>query len=292
MKLLITGATGFVGRNLADTLRGAHEVLAPTRAELDLLEAEATGEYLKRHAVDVVIHSASERSNRRLAPSSGLLNRNCRMFFNLARHTGRFGRLLFLSSGAIYDRAHSRPRMGEDYFDQYVPSDDYGFSKYVCAKSIRPEGNIYELRLFGVFGPYEDWQVRFISNACCRAVWDLPVVIRQNVLFDYLDVADLGRIVSWFLDAQPRHRHYNVCSGRTSDLKTLATYVVRVARKKLPVVVHNDGMGVEYSGDNTRLVEEFRQFRPRALEDSVAALYSWYLERKESIDPTLLHFDA
>jgi GDP-L-fucose synthase len=216
VKLLIAGASGFAGRNLAAMSRGTHVVLAPTRAELDLVAAE---------------------------------------------------------------------------FDQHVPSHDYGFSKYVCAKSIRPEGNIYELRLFGVFGPHADWQVRFISNACCRAVWDLPVVIRQNVLFDYLDVADLGRIVAWFLDAQPRRRQYNVCSGRTSDLKTLAAYVRRASRKTLPIVVSNDGLGVEYSGDNARLVEEFRQFRPRAMEDSIAALYSWYLERKESIDPRLLHFD-
>ena len=54
---------------------------------------------------------------------------------------------------------------------------------------------VYELRLFGVFGPYEDWQVRFLSNACARAVWDMPLVIRQNVFFDYLDVDDLGRIL-------------------------------------------------------------------------------------------------
>src|ERR1035438_9460187 len=87
--------------------------------------------------------------------------------------------MFFLSSGAIYDRAHWHARMSEEDFDRHIPTDDYGFSKYICAKAVDGMERVTEVRLFGVFGPYEDWRVRFISKACCRAVWDMPVVIRQ-----------------------------------------------------------------------------------------------------------------
>lgn len=291
MKILITGGSGFIGRNLAQQYAPRFEVTAPTRAELDLLDAIAVRGYLNRHRFDAVIHAATERSNRGLTASPASLDCNCRMFFNLARNSQAFGRMLFLSSGAVYSREHWRPRMHEDYFDAHVPADDYGFSKYVCAKAVEGMDRVYELRLFGVFGPHEDWRVRFISNACCRAVWGLPVVVRQNVRFDYLDVEDLGWIIDGFLAKRPEHRQYNVCTGRSLDLLTLAQNVVRVSGKDLPIVVKNEGMGSEYSGDPARMLEEIPDFHFRGIDDSIARLYRWYETRRADIEPALLSFD-
>jgi GDP-L-fucose synthase len=255
------------------------------------LDADAVRDYLKVHRFDVVIHAAAERSNRGLTAAPHLLERNCRMFFNLARNERLFGRMLFLSSGAVYDRAHWRPKMAEDYFDTHVPSDDYGFSKYVCAKAIEAAERVFELRLFGVFGPYEDWRVRFISNACCRAVWDMPVLIRQDVLFDYMDIEDLGRILEAFFKRDLRHRHYNVCTGRVVNLKTLAEMVTAASGTQLGITVCQDGMGREYSGDSTRMREVVPEFRFRNSEQSITSLYHWYEARKTDIDPELLRFD-
>jgi UDP-glucose 4-epimerase len=291
MKLLITGGSGFIGRNLAQQYVSRFEMAAPNRTELNLLDTAAVREYLDRHRFDAVIHAATERSNRGLVSGPELLERNCRMFFNLARNSQAFGRMLFLSSGAVYGREHWRPHMHEDYFDAHVPADDYGFSKYVCAKAVESMDRVYELRLFGVFGPHEDWRVRFVSNACCRAVWGLPVIIRRNVRFDYLDVEDLGWILESLLSKHLQRSQYNVCTGRSLDLATLAQSVVRASGKDLPVVVKNEGMGNEYSGNASRMPAEIPDFHFREIDDSVARLYRWYDERKAVIDPALLNFD-
>ncbi len=247
--------------------------------------------YLEQHRFDVVIHAATERANRAIGSTPGLLDRNCRMFFNLARNERRFGRMLFLSSGAVYSRAHWKPRMAESYFDRHVPEDEYGFSKYLCAKAIAGMRRVYEMRLFGVFGPYEDWRVRFPSNACCRAVFGMPVLIRQNVLFDYLDVEDLGDILELFLHNTPRYRHYNFASGRACSLEALAGIVVQVSGQRLSVRTRDSEMGTEYSADNSRLLAELPGFAFRGIHDSLARLYRWYESRKQSIDPALLCFD-
>lgn len=291
MKLLITGASGFIGRNLAEHYEGVYEVAAPDRAALDLLDADAVRGYLEQHHFDAVIHAATTRSNRGLSADPELLDRNCRMFFNLARNTHAFGRMLFLSSGAVYDRTHWQPLMTEEYFDAHVPADPYGFSKYVCAKAIESLDRVYELRLFGVFGPHEDWRVRFLSNACCRAVGDMPIVIRQNTRFDYLDVADLARILNCFLRKNLRHRQYNICTGRAVELRELAAKVVEVSGTKLDIEIRNQGLGTEYSGCNNRLTAEIPDLRFRDQADSIAALYRWYDQRKAAIDPALLRFD-
>jgi len=291
LRILITGGSGFIGRNLAEQLGDRHSVAAPSRGELDLLDAAAVREFIGRDGFDVVIHAAGERSNRMLGCGPETLERNCRTFFNLARNADAFGRMFFLGSGAVYDRAQPMHRISEDAYDAHVPTEPYGFSKYICAKAIDAMDNVYELRLFGVFGPHEDWRVRFISNACSRAVRDMPVTIRRNVFFDYLDVADLGRILERLLVKNLRHRHYNVCTGRSYDLKTLAAKVVAASGKPLEILVGNDGLGDEYSGDNTRLMGEIPDFRFCDMDDSIARLYRWYEERKLSIDPESLRFD-
>jgi GDP-L-fucose synthase len=292
LRILITGGSGFIGRNLAEQFDRRHELVAPGRREVDLLDAPAVREYLERGRFDLVIHAATERSNRRLGCGAEMLERNCRMFFNLARNVHAFGRMFFLSSGAVYDRAQPMHRIAEDAFDAQVPAEPYGFSKYICAKAVDGMERVIELRLFAVFGPHEDWEVRFLSNACCRAVWDMPIVMRQDVLFDYLDVEDLGRILERLANKALRHRHYNVCSGRPVDLKTLAESVLTASGKNLGIEIRAEGFGREYSGDNARMLAEIADFRFCDLDGSIARMYRWYADRKGTIDPALLRFDG
>src|ERR1035438_10233475 len=281
MRLLITGGSGFIGRNLAEQLAGTYEVLAPSSAELDLLNEQAVREYLSTHRFDVIVHTATTRSNRRLAAPPDLLDRNCRMFFNLVRNAGRFGKMIHFGSGAEYDRTDLPPRVREDYFDTRVPADAYGFSKYICAKYIERSDKIVDLRLFGVFGPYEDYTVRFISNACCRVLKGLPIVLRQDVVFDYLYVKDLAQITRWFIENDARHMAYNVCTGRPVALTELARMVAEVSRCNPSMSVIQGGMGGEYTGDNSRLLAEIGEHQFWDLRRAINDLYSWY-ERQQS----------
>lgn len=41
MKILVTGASGFLGRNLAEFLSANFDLLMPTHKDLDLLDAQA-----------------------------------------------------------------------------------------------------------------------------------------------------------------------------------------------------------------------------------------------------------
>ncbi len=297
MRILITGGSGFIGRNLAEQLAGTYEVSAPSSSELDLLNEQAVRECLDAHHFDVVVHTATTRSNRRLAAPPDLLDRNCRMFFNLVRNLGRnnerFGKMIHFGSGAEYDRIELPARVREDYFDTRVPQDAYGFSKYICAKYIERSDRIVDLRLFGVFGAYEDYTVRFISNACCRALKGLPIVLRQDVVFDYLYIKDLVKITRWFIENDARHKAYNVCTGRPVALTELARVIAQVSAqvsgRNPNVSVMAEGMGPEYSADNSRMLKEMNGYQFWDLQDSIKDLYAWY--ENEDIDVESLRFD-
>jgi len=250
MKCLITGGSGFIGRNLAESLASRYAVSAPSSTELDLLDTTAVRDYLCTNHFDVILHAATTRSNRRVGAPPDMLDRNCRMFFNLIRNSGSFGKMIHFGSGAEYNRAGLPPRVLEDYFDTSVPADPYGFSKYICAKYIETSERVFNLRLFAVFGKYEDQTVRFLSNACCRALMGLPIVVRQDALFDYLYVNDLAGITSWFIEHEPHCKSYNVCSGESMALRALAGIVAEVSGCNPQVIIRTPGFAPEYAGDN------------------------------------------
>lgn len=288
-KILITGGSGFIGRNLAEMLRDGYAVFAPARQELDLLNDAAVRDYLGQHRFDAVIHAATGRSNRRVTEPE-LFKKNCRMFFNFARNRHLYGRLLHFGSGTEF--GVRVPRMPESFFDTHVPTDDYAFAKYIAAKYTETAENIYNLRLFGVFGKYEVWDVRFISNAICRVLHGMPITMRQNVFFDYLYIEDLAKLTSWFIEHEPKHRTYNVCRGETCDLLSLAHIVAHISGRNPEILVQRDGLGPEYSGDNSRMLHEMGGFRFRDVKDAIAELHAWYKAHLAEIDPALLRFDG
>ena len=58
-RVLITGAHGFIGKNLVSFMQELGcELFTPTRQELDLICQKNTSDYFKQHNLDVVIHLA------------------------------------------------------------------------------------------------------------------------------------------------------------------------------------------------------------------------------------------
>jgi GDP-L-fucose synthase len=153
-------------------------------------------------------------------------------------------------------------------------------------KHARSSSNIYNLRLFGLFGKYDDWRYRFISNACCKAVLGMPISMRHNSVFDYLYIDDLTSTIDWAINNIPEHKDYNVCSGESISYMALANLIIEESGKKLEIIVEQDDTSYEYSGDNSRLIAEaglvFTDIR-----SSIKKLYRTYLHNKSIISKEL-----
>ncbi len=291
MNILLTGGSGFIGRNIVEQMSGRYNIMAPRHSELELLDEAQVRQFLSQNEIDIVIHSATKPGHRNASDASDLLQTNTRMFFNLSRNSHLYKKMLFLGSGAVYDAAHYQPKMKEDYFDKNVPSDEHGFSKYICAKYIEKTENIIELRIFGIFGKYEDYAIRFISNAICKAINDLPITCRQNKMFDYLYIDDLVPILEYFIENDVKEKAYNVTPDKAVGLVDIAQKVLKISGKDLPIKVANGGFGDEYSGDNSRLRKEIPEFSFTAIDEAIRQLYDWYVDSQQFIDKNLLLVD-
>ncbi|HPS21088.1 MAG TPA: NAD-dependent epimerase/dehydratase family protein [Candidatus Omnitrophota bacterium] len=269
MKMLITGTTGFVGRNLKEYFQArSYDLFCPKRLELNLLDSDAVYAYLEKHKFDVVIHCGVTLDS---------VEKNLMMYFNFERCSRFFGKMICVGSGAEYDMRHYVPKMKETYYGTYIPADIYGFSKYVIAKDIEAcRRNIINLRGFGIYGKYEDYKRRFISNNICRALSGEDISINKNMYFDYLYVTDFARIAEMFVNKDPRERSYNICTGEPVDLCSYARIIKDISGGNVNITVKEDGLKPEYSGDNSLFLSEYGKFDFTPHRDAIRELYQWY----------------
>lgn len=114
MRVLLTGGSGMVGRNLLESpAMKKHEIVAPSRRELDLLSYERVAEFVKRTRPDAVVHAAGKVGGiqANVADPVGFYLENLDIGRNVvwAAYRGGVKRLLNLSSSCVYPRAAPNP---------------------------------------------------------------------------------------------------------------------------------------------------------------------------------------
>ncbi len=287
-KLLVLGSNGFIGRNLKEyfTRLDIFELLHPSHQELDLLNEEAVKRYLSKFQPDVIVNAAVCRNPRYFQNQYAVseLEQDIRMYYILEKYHNLYGKMLYFGSGAEYDKRSDICLVNENDYCNEVPVNEYGLAKYVIGKSIESSKNIYNLRIFGLFGKYENWKTTFISGACCKALKGIPITIRQNVVFDYLFIDDFCPITQWFIENTPKYHTYNISSGQKIDLITIAEKVNKVSGCNVPIIVCQPGFGKEYTADNHRLIAENTNFNATPIDESINRLLKYYKSIIETID--------
>ncbi len=286
--ILLLGSNGFIGRNLKEYFPKncpEYTVVAPSSQELDILDETALKSYLSCNRFDVVINAAigNPRRDSFIAHETEL-HQDLKMFFNLEKYCSLYGKLLYFGSGAEFDKRADICSVGEDDFQNGIPTNDYGFAKYIIGKAIERSENIYNLRIFGLFGKYEDWRTTFISGACCKALKGLPITIRQNVFFDYLYIDDFCHAIHWMIDHTPHYRTYHITSGKRVDLLTIAERIKAISNMDVPIYLCQKGLGREYTSSNRRLLREYPEMPITELDAAITDLLEYYQGIIDSID--------
>jgi GDP-L-fucose synthase len=292
--IFLTGSTGFVGKNLKESLEPEYNLLVIPHSELDLTNTDDVTRFFAKNPVDLIIHCAYVGGNRKSGydlRSVDVVGTNLKMFFNLAHCLHPKMRMINFGSGAEYDKNNYAPKMKEEYFDRHIPQDAYGFSKYVISKYIEKMNHIISLRLFGVFGKYEDYSYKFISNAIVKNLLRLPIKINQNVVFDYLFINDLLSIVKKIIESPPNFKFMNITPTESIDLVNIAKIINEVGEFQSEIQILNPGMNSEYSGSNERLLKYLDSFTFTPYKQSIAELYKYYKSHLPNLDLDIIKQD-
>ncbi len=279
-RVLLTGGSGFIGRNIKEQLGKVYELLAPSSKELDLLHMDAVGKYIRQYKITDIIHTAVYNQRRRDINPQIDLSCNLRMFYNLIEYAGEIDKIIYFGSGAEYDKRYPIQNFKEEDFGRRIPNlNDYSLSKYIMNLEARKSNNIYNLRLFGVYGRYENHKACFPSHLCLSALKGKTLTIRQNCIFDFLYVDDLITSVKWVLENKPQYQDYNVCTASPIELLKMAEIVKDISGQQIEVACLMEGMNLEYTGDNRRLNKEI-EWRLTPVEFGLKKLFEYYKGRE------------
>ena len=173
--------------------------------------------------------------------------------------------MIVFGSGAEYDKSRALCKVKESDFGQSVPKDAYGYSKYCISKEIEKSEHILNLRIFGIYGLWEN-PTRVTSCIVNDNLNREPMMMNQNVVFDFIYIDDLCDIVAKLIKNFPDKKFLN--RKGTDHLKTMGLNFTYSKPKELVMhllsIVHlpNDALILDFfagSGTTGEAVLELNQ---------------------------------
>jgi len=278
MNILLTGSGGFVGKNLKNYLGDKYNLLTPRSFELNLIDENAVKEYFDNNDIDFIIHCGSTGGARGIDDRDTTIEDNLAMVYNLLKYKKSETRVILFGSGAMYDKNRNLHKVNEDEIGKVVPSDLYGKSKMLIAEKIKDRNDVVCLNIFACYG-YGEKENRFPSYAINKVLAGENIEINQNVVFDYLFVEDMQRIVEYFIQKQPDKNIINITPTKSISLLEISQIVNNFREKKVEIFIKNPAMNNQYTGDNSRLLKEIPNFEFTSMEDGIKKLYEYKKEQ-------------
>lgn len=294
-RVMVTGAAGFLGRNLTEALaRAGHEVTPVDRQErgampglhsLPLTALDDLFALMRARRIEVVVHLAcgllpssnaeafAREQHEVLAPSFALMD-------ECARRGIRF--VLFSSGGTVYGDAGPGP-VHEAH--ALAPKNLYGYSKLVLEEYARLRQRSdglpgLVLRPSNPYGPHQRLRGAqgLIAVAIGRALSGEPLEIWGDggAVRDYLDVRDLSAAVVALIEAGTSGCTLNVGSGTGHSILDVLEIVRAVTGRELQVL-RRPARGVDVRSVvlDTHALAAIIPWAPRPLAAGVADFWRW-----------------
>jgi len=228
MKILITGANGYIGKTLYNALKDTHDVTPLTRANFDLTDAVAMGKFFtsKRH-FDIVLHCAVAGGSRLTKDDWNVMDKNLTMYYNLLQFRNHYTRLIHFGSGA----------------ETYMEKEPYGYSKKVIAKSILNQANFYNLKIFGVFDENE-LDTRFIKANTKRYINKEPMQMDFDKIMDFFYMEDLIKVVDYYIENEAPPKEFDCVYEDIYTLKKIADFINKLDSYEVDIQIAIEGLGL------------------------------------------------
>ncbi len=281
-KILFTGGNGFIGSNILPTLRKKYDVFSPNRMELNLFDINEVREYLAKNNFYAVLHCANPNPVKNPCQDSleRMFEDSLRMFMNLYDCSELYTKMIYTGSGAEYDKMKEIKAVKESDCFHSMPSDIYGLSKYIMNKLTQMSDNIYNLCIFGCYGPH-DHQTKFITHCINSCLKGKPITIRQECRFDFIHVYDLARMMEWMIENEMKFHMYNASGGFPCFLSEIAREVRRQMHSKGQIRILKEGLNLEYTADGSRFYTESGLTPQISIKDGIAMQIAWQSNGRE-----------
>jgi dTDP-glucose 4,6-dehydratase len=319
MRILVTGAAGFIGSNFVRywlerhpgnhvlaldllTYAGNRESLADIEDQIvfvhgDIADADLAERTLRDEEIEVVVNFAAESHNSLAVVDPG-------RFF----HTNVIGTQTLLEAARRYglDRFHhvstcevygDLPLDSKEVFAEdspYRPRTPYNASKAAADHAVRAYFETYGLPVTitncsNNYGPYQ-FPEKVIPLFATNALDDKPLPLYASTANrrEWLHVLDHCRAIELVLERGRPGETYNVGSGVEKSIEDIADAVLEHTGKpeKLKTIVPDrPGHDRRYLLDSTKIREELGWRDEVEWEDGIAKTVAWYAANRDWWEP-------
>ena len=259
---LVTGATGFVGGHLLDSLADHAPLVAWFRPDgkgpdpgrhvdwrpVDLLDPVAVADEVDEIAPSRIYHIAGasqvDTSWNSVVPHLRTNVLGAHHLFTAVRHAGRPCRVLIVSSSQVY-------QVSDEPLDEntpLIPPSPYGLSKLaqdlLAERACEDDGlEVVIARPFNHAGPRQS--AAFAVSSFARQIARIEAGLAQAVMRvgnldarrDMTDVRDVVEAYHLLMNGAKPGRPYNICSGRAWKIGDLLEELLHFARVPITVSV-------------------------------------------------------
>ncbi len=308
-RVLICGATGFIGRNLVEALQRRHDIEVHavrftrpayslpgvTWHQADLRDAESVAKLLA--GMDVVVQAAATTSGVRdivampyihvtdNAVMNSLLLRAC--------HSARVSHFVFFSCSVMY-QPRDRPWREEEWDEAAAIHPNYfaiGWTKIYIEKMCRFFSGLgvtrhTVIRHTNVYGPHDKFDLErshvfgaTVTKAMTSRTGAISVWGTGEEARDLIYVDDLVRFVELAIDRQTSpYELLHAGAGDTIRIKDLVAKIVAASRRDLRIEHDPAGPSIKtsFALDSTRAAKVLGWQRQVSLDEGIARTVQWW----------------
>ena len=313
MKLLITGAAGFLGSNLADSLIGSHHIAGIDNFdpfydrsvketnikglmgnskfsfyEMDLLNPEKLDDLLTTHSVDMIIHLAAKAGVRpSILDPVGYTKHNIEATVNIleAARIHNIRNIILASSSSVYGNNTKVPFSESDNVD--FPISPYAASKKACELFCYAYHHLYDIRIaclrfFTVYGPRQRPEMaihkftRLIDHGKEIEMYGDGASRR-----DYTYISDIVEGIIATLDKKIGYEVINLGNSSVVELRYLIRLIEENLGKEARIKQLPDQPGdVPVTYADISKAKRLLGYNPRVgIEEGVERFVGWYGEQ-------------
>jgi len=304
-KVLVTGGSGFLGRNIVDFCKSKYETFSPRSETFNLFDYDSVIDYLETNKPDVIVHSAAYYGglNINIEEPANLFHKNTLMTANLYEAAAKSGvkKVVSVGSACAYPGNINGDMSEKDFWSG--PMHDsvigYGSSKkiqLIAQKSYYQqyglEGN--HLCLTNLYGPhdvFQEYRAHVVAALIKRFSDEInkPQITNWgdgSPIREFIYVKDAAEAIFRFIDQDHDLEPVNIGTGIGTSIKELsdltALYIGYKGAIKWDTSKPN---GVQRKVlDVSKMKLKIPDFKPLNFEAGLKLTVDWYLKNKKEAD--------
>lgn len=253
-RILVTGATGFLGRNLVPVLQekyGKDKVVPVSSVDADFLEPSQVKRVFDQVKPDGFVHLAAYSggigANRKFPADFYYINTTITANgFEFAARSGGVKKMVYTMGGCSYPAKAKSPISEDQMWEGYPQEESAGYSAakklgIVASRSYRMQYGLNSAVLIpgNLYGPYDNYRndESHVIPAFIRRFYEAKLENKSFVMQwgtgkperDFCYVGDVAKVVPWFLENYDSSEPVNISSGTTTSIKLLSETIAKLS---------------------------------------------------------------